>query len=99
MMLVIILFGKPLSAVDARAPAGWRDPVRIAALVAVMLLLAACREEASTTKVLRITERAAAANPNAGLSSEPFLADAARVEVTGYPDLAQKYRVSSAWRG
>ena len=33
-----------------------------------------------------ITERAQAPNPNAGLSSEPFLAGAARVEVVGYPD-------------
>jgi hypothetical protein len=60
--------------------------VRLAALIAVTLLLAACREEASTTKVLRITDRASAENPNAGLSSEPFLADASRVEVTGYAE-------------
>ena len=60
--------------------------MRIAALIAVTLLLAACREEASTTEVLRIADRASAENPNAGLSSEPFLADAVRVEVTGYAD-------------
>ena len=36
--------------------------------------------------MLRIADRASAENPNAGLSSEPFLADAARVEVTGYAD-------------
>jgi hypothetical protein len=49
-----------------------------------MFLLSACHEEeATTTKVLRITDRAQAENPNAGLSSEPFLADAARVEVKG----------------
>jgi hypothetical protein len=57
-----------------------------AALIAVTLLLAACREEAPTTKVLRIAERAAAPNSNAGLSSERFLAGAARVEAAGYPD-------------
>jgi hypothetical protein len=60
--------------------------VRLAALIAVTLLLAACREEESTTKVLRITESAQAQNPNAGLSSDRFLGDAARVEVTGYAD-------------
>jgi 5-methylcytosine-specific restriction endonuclease McrA len=57
--------------------------VRPAALIALMLLLTACREEAER-KVLRITERAQAPNPNAGLSSEPFLADVARVEATGF---------------
>jgi hypothetical protein len=60
--------------------------VRTAALIALALLLAGCHEEAARVKVLRITERARAANPNAGLSSEPFLAGSARVEVTGYPD-------------
>jgi hypothetical protein len=60
--------------------------VRIAAVVALALLLAGCREEATDTKVLRITDRARAENPNAGLSSERFLAGAARVEVSGYPE-------------
>jgi Cytochrome c3 len=59
--------------------------VRIVTLV-LLLLLAGCHEEAAKLKVLRITERAQAENPNAGLSSEPFLAGAARVGATGYPD-------------
>jgi hypothetical protein len=60
--------------------------VRIAGLIALALLLAGCHEEAAKLKVLHITERAQAKNPNAGLSTERFLAGAARVEVVGYPD-------------
>jgi hypothetical protein len=60
--------------------------VRVAALLAVTLVLAACREDVPATKVLRITDQAQAKNPNAGLSSEPFLAGTARVEVAGYSD-------------
>jgi hypothetical protein len=55
-------------------------------LIVLVLLLAGCRQEATERKVLRITEHAQAKNPNAGLSSEPFLAGAARVGVTGYPE-------------
>ena len=51
----------------------------------LMLLLAGCREEKEEASVIRITERAQAPNPNAGLSSEPFLAGIARAEVAGYP--------------
>jgi hypothetical protein len=60
--------------------------VRVAALIVLALLVAGCREEAAERKVLRITERAQATNPNAGLSSEPFLDGAARVEATGFSD-------------
>jgi hypothetical protein len=59
--------------------------VRRAALIGVLLLLSGCHEEDAKVTVLRITERAQAKNPNAGLSSEPFLGGAARVEVPGYP--------------
>jgi hypothetical protein len=58
--------------------------VRVAALIVLALFVAGCRQEAAERKVLRITERAQAANPNAGLSSEPFLDGAARVEATGF---------------
>ena len=60
--------------------------MRLAVLVAAALLLAACQEEPARVPVLRITERAQAPNTNAGLSTEAFLAGAARVEVQGYPD-------------
>ena len=60
--------------------------MRIAALVAATLLLAACQQEPAPVPVLRTAERAQSPNPNAGLSTEALLAGAARVEVTGYPD-------------
>ena len=60
--------------------------MRIGALIALLLLVAGCHEEAAKLKVLGITERAQAENPNAGLSTERFLAGAARVEVAGLPD-------------
>jgi hypothetical protein len=60
--------------------------MRSAALLALVLVLAGCREDAAEPRVLRIAERAQAPNPNAGLSSEPFLAGAARVEAIGYSD-------------
>ena len=60
--------------------------MRLAALVAAALFLAACQQEPAPVPVLRITERAQAPNLNAGLSTEAFLAGAARVEVQGYPD-------------
>jgi hypothetical protein len=60
--------------------------VRIGALIVLALLLGGCHEEAAKHRVLAITERATAPSPNAGLSTEPFLAGAARVEVTGHPD-------------
>ena len=60
--------------------------MRLAVLVAAALLLAACQDEPARVPVLRITERAQAPNTNAGLSTEDFLAGAARVEVQGYPD-------------
>ena len=47
------------------------------------MLLTACRQEATPNKVLQIAEHAKGRNPNAGLSSEPLLGDAARVEVKG----------------
>jgi hypothetical protein len=60
--------------------------VTAAALIVLVFLVSGCREEAAERKVLRITERAQAANPNAGLSSEPFLDGAVRVEATGFSD-------------
>ena len=60
--------------------------MRLAALVAAALFLAACQQEPAPVPVLRITERAQAPNLNAGLSTDAFLAGAARVEVQGYPD-------------
>jgi hypothetical protein len=61
-------------------------PWRRGAALALLLLSAGCREEEERTSVIRMTERAQAPNPNAGLSSEPFLGGVARVEVAGYPD-------------
>jgi hypothetical protein len=60
---------------------GW-----LVAVVALLVLLAGCREDKEHAAVLHITERAQAPNPNAGLSSERFLEGTARVEVAGYPD-------------
>ena len=60
--------------------------MRAAALLVLALALAACHETAERISVLKITERAEAPNPNAGLSSEPYLGGAARVEAAGYPD-------------
>src|SRR5262249_2901690 len=57
----------------------------VAALGAAVLLLAACQREPVSPPVLKITEHAEAANPNAGLSSERFIGDAPRVEVTDFP--------------
>ena len=50
-----------------------------------LLVVSQMVEPGAKVTVLRITERAQAKNPNAGLSSEPFLGGAARVEVPGYP--------------
>ena len=63
-----------------------RRAAPLAVLLALALGLTACHEEKEHISVLKITERAAAPNPNAGLSSEPHLAGAARVEAAGYPD-------------
>lgn len=60
--------------------------MRVAALVAAVLLLAACQQEPASPPVLEITAHAEAPNPNAGLSSERFIGDGLRVEVAGYPD-------------
>jgi Fe-S-cluster-containing dehydrogenase component len=54
--------------------------------LAIALPLVACHGPAETPSVRHITEQAQDKNPNAGLSSEPVLAGAARVEVVGYPD-------------
>jgi hypothetical protein len=59
---------------------GW-----LAAVLALPVLLAGCGERQERPSVIHITERAQAPNPNAGLSSEPFLEGAARVEVAEYP--------------
>ena len=56
------------------------------ALLAVTLGLAACHEKEEHVAVLQITEHATAPNPDAGLSSEPYLAKAPRVEAQGYSD-------------
>ena len=58
--------------------------MRIVALLALSFVLAACHEEHAKLKVLQITEKATAKNPNAGLSTEPYLADVERVEVTDF---------------
>jgi len=58
--------------------------VRIAALFALVVLLAGCHEEAAKLKVAQIINSAKAKNPNAGLSSTPFLPEGERVEVTDY---------------
>ena len=60
--------------------------MRLAAMLAAALLLTACRQEPASAPVLRIAERAQAPNTNAGLSSERFIGDTARVEVVGFPD-------------
>ena len=60
--------------------------MRFAVPIVLAFVLAGCHEEADKLKVVRITERAQAENPNAGLSTERFLAGAARVEAGGYPD-------------
>jgi hypothetical protein len=60
--------------------------MRIAVLLAVAVLGAACGEDTASQKVLHVAEQAQARSPNAGLSSEPFLADAARAPVEGVPD-------------
>jgi hypothetical protein len=58
----------------------------LAALMALALFLVASQHEPASPPVLRIIEGAEAPNPNAGLSSERFIGEAARVEVVGYPD-------------
>ncbi|HEU4439127.1 MAG TPA: cytochrome C [Methylomirabilota bacterium] len=68
--------------------------MRAARLVAAALLLAACQQEPVSPPVLKITEHAEAPNPNAGLSSERFIGDGARVEVTGYPDRPRFYTLA-----
>ncbi len=60
--------------------------MRRAAWLAVSLSLLACHGPGETPSMRDITQRAAAPNANAGLSSELALAGAARVEVAGYPD-------------
>jgi hypothetical protein len=60
--------------------------VRLAALIGLALLVSGCHEEEARISVLRITDRAQAKNPNAGIGSERFLAGAARVEAEGYAD-------------
>ena len=60
--------------------------MRAAALLVVALALAGCHDESATAPVLRIAENAEAPNPNAGLSSEAYTGDGARVEVPGHPD-------------
>jgi hypothetical protein len=60
--------------------------MRAAWLAAAAVLLVACQQEPVSPPVLKITERAEAPNPNAGLSSEAFIGSGPRVEVTGYPD-------------
>ena len=60
--------------------------MRVAALFLLMLLLAGCHEEQAKLKVLQITEKAQAKNPNAGLTTERNLADVERVEVTDFPN-------------
>jgi hypothetical protein len=60
--------------------------MRTAALFALVLLLAGCHEEHAKLKVLQITEKAKAKNPNAGLTTERDLADVGRVEVTDFAD-------------
>src|SRR5262245_12113053 len=64
---------------------GQGDEMRTAALFVVVLLLAGCHEEHAKLKVLQITEKAKARNPNAGLNTEPYLAEVERVEVTDFP--------------
>ena len=59
--------------------------MRRGTLLAATLLLAACHQEPVSAPVLRITERAAAPNANAGLSSERFIGEAPRVEVEWAP--------------
>ena len=58
--------------------------MKLAALLAIALSMLGCHGPAETPSVRHITERAQAPSPNAGLSSEAFLAGAARVEVIGY---------------
>jgi len=69
----------------------WGRPATRAALALPPLLLlallaAGCHEEGAHAPVLKIMERAQAPNPNAGLSSERYLAGTERVEVAGHPD-------------
>ena len=63
------------------------DPGYAGAFV-LTLGLVGCHEEGGghAPSVLGIAQKATAPNPNAGLSSEPYLASAPRVEVTGFPD-------------
>jgi|SRR5262245_780729 len=68
--------------------------MRIAALLALMLVLAGCHEEQAKLRLLQITEKAKAKNPNAGLSTERYLADVARVEVTDFPGQPQFFVVA-----
>ena len=68
--------------------------MRAAPLVAAALLLAACQQEPVSPPVLKITEHAEAPNSNAGLDSERFIGDGARVEVTGYPDRPRFYALA-----
>jgi len=66
----------------------------VAALSAAALLLTGCQDDPVSPPVLKITEHAEAANPNAGLSSERFIGDAPRVEVTGFPDRPRFYALA-----
>ena len=68
--------------------------MRAALLVAAALLLGGCQQEPVSPPVLKITEHAEAPNPNAGLSSEPFIGDGPRVEVTGHPDRPRFYALA-----
>jgi hypothetical protein len=77
----------------ARAP-GEGLTMRAALLVATLLLLAACQQEPVSPPVLKITEHAEAPNPNAGLSSERFIGDGPRVEVTDYPARPRFYALA-----
>ena len=68
--------------------------MKAAMLVAALLLLVGCQQEPVSPPVLKITEHAQAPNPNAGLSSERFIGDGPRVEVTGYPDRPRFYALA-----
>jgi len=57
-----------------------------AALILFALFLLACHGPGETPSVRHITEGASTPNANGGLSSEPSLGGAARVEVVGYHD-------------
>jgi Doubled CXXCH motif (Paired_CXXCH_1) len=60
--------------------------VKHTAWLVVAVSTLACHGPAETPSMRQTVERAQAPNPNAGLSSEPYLDGAARVEVDGYAD-------------